>query len=638
MKRITAPLFIAAGLLAGAAILHAHRDGAAGSGVRAPSNGATAVAMAEAAAFRFRFPEDRVLLYDLEYTSRQSHGLGGLGAAAGEGTAADARLEGEARVVGRMHLQGLGREGTRHRVHLGFAAPGAVTATLQGRPLLGTPSEAVALLAAHDVELLLEEDGALVELRFAADAPTPYRHLLRHLVAALGVEVPPGVPAARFERTETTDLGVFDAQYTLAAAPSTYDRTRTIRSLLRAPGEAGPPQFAHTARIELNPAGYVQTLDVDESLSVSLTDGTSLLSSVSRTRLALLASRAADRRTPEAGRIAETLAAPRFSDDAARRALEAQAGSLTGPALLAELDAFALRGAGPEHRAFLWQAVGRLRLEPALCAALADRFTADSTGTQERALLADLLAATGTAEAQAALRTALSSDAARADAEAAPALWQRLSLVGHPDADTLALAVRGADAAGEDPVQRQATAYALGAVAGARLNGHPDDAVAGAALERLRTAFDEAATAEDRKHAARALQNARHPADLERFVALAEDPDAAVRLAAVDALAQRPEAAATAALVARLGDAAGPVQARTLAALAGRADRASAVPELLALARRGGLGAEALPAATAFVERGGFDAETSVLLADAILSHHPVPASLRGRLRRTVEG
>ncbi len=90
----------------------------------------------------------------------------------------------------------------------------------------------------------------------------------------------------------------------------------------------------------------------------------------------------------------------------------------------------------------------------------------------------------------------------------------------------------------------------------------------------------------------------------------------------------RPEPAATAA---RLDDAAGPVQARALDALQARGAHPATVDALLALARRGGLRAEALPAATAFIERASLDTETAVLLADAILTNHTVPAAPRAR-------
>jgi len=642
MKRHTAPLmtfFLAAGLLAGAAALHV----VVGRGV---TDSPAAVRPPEAATFRFAFPEDRVLVYDFEHTARQAHGLDGLGAAAAGNEAAAgsaSTLQGAAHLAGQLVLQGLGHEGEgeRQRVSLRLTELSAATATLQGRPLLGDAEAAVALLTGHEAQLLLGPDGALVELRFARNTPAEYRHMMRHMVGALGVSIPPGALAAQFDREEHTELGHFVSTYRRAEGPLTYDRERRIERLRHAPGAAAAPSLQHTARIGLDPAGYLAGLDVDETLSVHLSTGAPLLTASTRARLTLRAVREAPRRTPEADLVAETLDAPRFSDDAARRAVEGQAGGLTAEALVAGLDAFAARGAGPDHRAFLWRAVARLQLDAALCAALAERFEAETTGTAERALIADLLAAAGTEAAQAALRAALTSDAATADPDAAPALWQRLSLVRHPEAATLALAARGLTDAAGDSVRHHTAAYTLGAVAGARLRdtgGPGPDAAALAAVETLRSALDAAATPEDRKHAARALQNARQPADLDRFVALASDQDAGVRLAAVDALAQRPEPAATAALVARLDDVAGPVQARALDALQARGAHPATVDALLALARRGGLRAEALPAATAFVERAGLDTETAVLLADAILTNHTVPAALRGRLRRSVEG
>lgn len=644
MTRHAAPLMtflLAAGLLAGATALHV----VVGRGV---TGSPAAVRPPEAATFRFAFPEDRVLVYDFEHTARQAHGLDGLGAAAPGADAAAgsaSTLQGVAHLAGQLVLQGLGREGEGedecHRVSLRLTELSAVTATLQGRPLLGDAESAAALLTGHEAHLLLGPDGALVELRFTRDTPSEYRHMMRHMVGALGVSIPPGALAAQFDREEHTELGHFVSTYRRADGPLTYDRERRIERLRHAPGAAAAPSLQHTARIALDPAGYLVALDVDETLAVHLSTGAPLLTASTRARLALRAVREAPRRTPEADLVAETLDAPRFSDDAARRAAEGQAGGLTAEALLAALDAFGARGAGPDHRAFLWRAVARLQLDPALCAALAGRFEAETTGTAERALIADLLAAAGTEAAQAALRTALTSGAATADPEAAPALWQRLSLVRHPEAATLALAARGLTDAAGDSLRHHTAAYTLGAVAGARLRdagGPGTDAAAVAAVETLRGALDAAATPEDRKHAARALQNARQPVDLDRFVALAADDDAGVRLAAVDALAHRPEPAATAALVARLDDAAGPVQARALDALQARGPHAATVDALLALARRGGLRAEALPAATAFVERAGLDAETAVLLADAILTNHTVPAALRGRLRRSVEG
>ena len=100
---------------------------------------------------------------------------------------------------------------------------------------------------------------------------------------------------------------------------------------------------------------------------------------------------------------------------------------LTGEQLLADVAAFGEAGRMADHGAWLWEAVRRLRAEPALCAELAELALEEGATTQLLAL--DLLGNAASPEAQEAAVSLLERTTHRRDARVYGRMVQSLLLI-----------------------------------------------------------------------------------------------------------------------------------------------------------------------------------------------------------------
>jgi hypothetical protein len=238
---------------------------------------------------------------------------------------------------------------------------------------------------------------------------------------------------------------------------------------------------------------------------------------------------------------------------------------------------------------FITAAVALLQLDPSLCDGLVDMFERPSASLATRALLLDLLASAGHGKAQAAMREALASPAAQGDANGYGVLLQRLGLVLAPETATMDFA-EAAYTSGKGPA-RDAAAYALGAVMGARGAANVDPAL-DQYLTPLRSALKEARTPQARVTLLAALGNAGSPHDGARIRSFAQDGDARVRRQVALSLRKERAADSRTALFSMLGDGDVSVSGAALSSLSGDGLTSSDLSRLARLVGTSGLSGE----------------------------------------------
>ena len=174
---------------------------------------------------------------------------------------------------------------------------------------------------------------------------------------------------------------------------------------------------------------------------------------------------------------------------------------LTGEQLLADVAAFGEAGRMADHGAWLWEAVRRLRAEPALCAELAELALEEGATTQLLAL--DLLGNAASPEAQEAAVSLLERTTHRRDARVYGRMVQSLLLTPALEAETEAFLWREAEGGA------LAAVNVLGTEAGrARERGEDSSAT----VARLRRGLDASADAPARRAHLVALGNSGDPA------------------------------------------------------------------------------------------------------------------------------
>jgi HEAT repeat protein len=251
------------------------------------------------------------------------------------------------------------------------------------------------------------------------------------------------------------------------------------------------------------------------------------------------------------------------SEAARLRALEARVAGLT----LADVQS-AIRlvdGSAPTEAttAFLWRAVGLLKLDPTLAAAVGELAADPATSEAGRALALDLLVSAGHREAQAALRQAIASRAGQADAASCVT---RLALVQNPDPATVSMALGELTSETSTPETRDAAALAVGALAdwtGRRGDSERSKELLAALTERL----DHATSTADRVTGLRALGNAGGEAILSSVTSQITHEDGEVRAAAALALRDVPPESSAPVLSGLLADPDADVQHAALTTL-----------------------------------------------------------------------
>jgi hypothetical protein len=188
------------------------------------------------------------------------------------------------------------------------------------------------------------------------------------------------------------------------------------------------------------------------------------------------------------------------------------------------------------------------------CEALGRFFEDESTETDRRVLVLDLLAQAGTPQAQAVMRRLLSLDVARRDRRCFASFIQRVGYVERPEVDTLRFLVSVYAETRHEAEVHTACAYAVGAVAGrAHVWGLVEPAMR--ACEALRRDLFSASEREEKCLLLAALGHAGLDADVATILRFVDERERRVRSAAVLALRKMHTPEAKAWLLSTLGKA-----------------------------------------------------------------------------------
>jgi hypothetical protein len=439
-----------------------------------------------------------------------------------------------------------------------------------GKEALATDEAAREALEGHEAFLLVKPDGTNASLLFRKDAPPLFKAVLQQVVSTLALTVPAGAGA----EWTTEEHGLFGRR-TVRYERSAEGLVRTATSY--ASLDAFPPGTMAGVTQKTFGTGHVAL--ADDGTLTSFDDEETVLATGPKTnahsfegrftvRATLLRKEAFEPPTTldlDPAALDDLLPGARISAETlAARGVEQVAAGIDETTLLATLAGFA-GGAGLE-RGFVQRAVAFLQVHPEHCAKLAELFEQSDVKTPGKLLILDVLASAGNKEAQAALRTALASRVAHEDARSFTMMVQRLGLLAHPDAESIAFLRKELDAAPAAVKDvRYGTLYALGAAAGSL---DASDPAAQAAAARVRSELRQARTEGDKAAAIVALGNAHRSEDVARIVAYAKDDASSVRASVARALVHSEGDEARRVLVDLVGDASSDVAVTALNGLA----------------------------------------------------------------------
>lgn len=401
-------------------------------------------------------------------------------------------IAGGLRLRGQLAIQRIADAGPRTRLALWFGE------LAQARLIaLGEPIEVdAAALRGHRAFVELDEQGAVARAWLEPGAPPLFRHLMGGLVNRVDLR-PTAAPGGRGEARREVDergalLSLLAGAPLAAADDPGLDARETLELRRVAVDTAAPIEVDLERAIAFDPAAAPDPREVEQALAQRFADGLTL---------------------------AEVGAAVRDIDN----------GLLPRPG-------------------FTIRAVGLLRGWPELAAQVV-ALALDADSLHGRRLALDLLAAASTPESQAAMRAIVGHPAAASWPEL-PSLVQRFALVTRPSSATGWFVLDLHDAAAGE--LRRALLYPLGSLA-ARLQGE-DPWLAALLHERLLAALDAGPAGAELVAALAGLGNAGWPADAGRILAFVDDPDDAVRLAAVSALRGQQDPDSAGALAGALQD------------------------------------------------------------------------------------
>lgn len=482
-------------------------------------------------------------------------------------------LGGAFHLAGQMELRSHGVIDGQTRLALRLTQLDRPAIRLLDRDLLTDATQIETHLLRDTAWLSVDPRGRVTQLSFAPDASHLFRNVAQLLVSETWFPLGAGTRWTTIARTQHGE-----AETLTTRVDATLRRQRTRYQHLQAadtPWTATVDALA-TARVE--PDGPLLTATGHETLHARDARGVERLTANTRFELALI-ERFQFGATPlPTDLIAYAPGESSERADAWDQHIRQRIAGLTGAMMLETLKTHGRFGKVPDHERFLWRAVALLGEEPALCGQLAALFESPRMTQKGRLLILDLLASTGTAAAQSALRAALDSRVAEASPDYG-LMYQRLSLVQRPDANTVAMAQ--ARYGNPGPEGFGAAAYALGSVA----RKAPSAAVAEAIGARLeRDLLDlEPHEAEKRRTLIYALGNAAAGAETVRAYVQSADP--ALRYAAAAALRHQRDPTNRAALVELTGDAEHGVARRAMRSLADADLSAAELRRLYALVR-----------------------------------------------------
>ncbi len=613
LARLAVPAALAAATLIAVGGLIAVQDA-----IAPPDPGVSGAPSATAP--RLKWPADTVWRYSLELKGDKRIEAG------------PATVEGALDLAAHVELRSYGRVDGNTRLGLSFVEVERHGLTMLGEDVMPDRAAADAVFAGHEALLEVAHDGAVVGLRFGADAPTLFQHLARLVAGEIQLVLQPG--ESTWEAQEKTQHGVALTDYEVIGADAqTVELGRHRFDYARldgAPTDAATRVEArYTARIDR--AGHVRRLQGTETINAGeMGHGQAVrIEGAIDFELLTMGPAPRDGRDPVAALGARTtLDQWPVSAEAKRMMRIRRAGDMTVDRIAADLKAFGPGGQMPEHSKWAWQATGRLLLDPSAATELARIADDERIGHRGRALVLDLLASVGHAEAQAALRDVL--EANRGDRRHA-ALLTRAGFIANPEPATVRLvADTWSRAAG---IEKQSAATVLGAAAGHLYrNGETDLALTH--VRRIEGALRTAGDTADRRALVLALGNAGVPETVETVAAYARDSDPAIRRAAATALRKTPGAVAEQALGSLMRDADPRVARTAVAALSKHPLDAGHLRSLAGAVADGTLGpATHSQLVELLVSHGDLDTGARRLLATAIATR-TTNGKLRGRLAR----
>jgi hypothetical protein len=492
----------------------------------------------------------------------------GLGGSAGQGA-----IEGRYEVGAQLELRCLGPREDGFLVKALFANPSAATWLVGSNDLLAGP-EGKAWLSNARAFLEIDGHGGVRRVLSPALESDVYRHVVGQLLGALSVDIDPS-HGDRWQIDERTPWGTATTTYRSADSVA-FERERSryvVLDLIPPSMCAGCDQsLVARARLVLDARGFLATLDDAETLGLGPARALEpTLTADRRATIRLLELGSFDptgEPEPGADWVARTPGeTPGAVDPQAM--LERRADGMTFEELSGALGRYDASGKRLDpHDRLVSRASAFLLLHPDECDKLVLVFERSRTAGG-RALVLDLLTSTASPTAQRALRGALDTPAARCDV-AYPDYLQRFTLLAHPDPESVAFVAREYARAKHEASSdlRRASAYALGATAGALAPNDRDQAERYA--DRLRRDLARAEPAAEKRQMLTALGNAALVEDRPLIDQYAADRDPTIRVAAARALGHFAEQPARDRLLSMLVDPDARVEAAALGAIGSR--------------------------------------------------------------------
>lgn len=469
-----------------------------------------------------RYPVDLERRFQLRVTQRQVTML----------PAGNTQAEGEFSLDGVVSLTGRRTSAGAEVVVLRVDSLRAASASVMGQPV---PLDG---LAGAEAWAHLDANGQLQALQFTDETPVPIRYLLQGLAGDVFVPTLEGSTTHVVEK-----LAMGDVDTTLSwRGTSALHRERTHFVAWRL-GQQQPESLSmhDGADVSFDSAGLLTSLDAEAELLGQSTQGQTLARRKAVMVLQFLdaTERPADVLVATTHPIVRPVGGVKSEIDQERALLEAQAAGVTFEHVLTAFTKYDDPRAWNDRAEFVLRAVAVLQLHPERAKDLVPVFKS-AKSDQMRAQVLDVLASAGHPQAQAALVESLRSGST--DALVARQLFQRLSLVKKPTADTLQFALEQHAAARASGVteDRNARAFVLGSLAYTARTSSPQ--LSNTMVEQLVDDVEQAQTAKDLQATLRALGNAGDARTLDIAKEKTADADVNVRAAALSSLRRVPGA------------------------------------------------------------------------------------------------
>jgi hypothetical protein len=378
------------------------------------------------------------LVYDVEWTASQSRRFGN-----------ENSLAGKIELKGRLELITLPNAGDTK-----VAAARLYDLERAQLALLGQPVDTATLEGAR-ARITWSKDGVLESLATPKDTDPTIAHTLWGLFSRMQLTSPP-------RRQESTPLGTREVQYAREGNQNIRRGTSYI-SLDGIPNLAEVTQKLDAlTRFERTTGDLLKTMAATEQLTVNDSQGT-VLESASTLSLNLVKVGSASAIPITAGFVPRDMASAAKRADT--KALAARAKGVSKENLLSTLRAFSGPKSVNAFPEWLWQASGRLQLEPGISKDIAAMVASGDLDLEGMRLATDLLAGVGHPEAQSAMREIFDYLREEENGDLVE-LVQRAGFLSLPESDTVA-SVKDlfSDETGDG--LHHARAYTLGAKADA---------------------------------------------------------------------------------------------------------------------------------------------------------------------------